>query len=73
MSAFFKKLFLNLEGQVSWTKAGAWLLSTSGSLLALGQASVLHLSQNVIAGLIIILFVGGKISVDGLRDAVGKK
>jgi hypothetical protein len=73
MVAFLKKLFLNLEGKVSWTKISGWILSTAGSVLALAQAGVIHLSQNMIAALIVVLFVGGKIGIDGLRDAMGKK
>jgi hypothetical protein len=66
---FLKKLLLNVEGKVSLTKLGTWLVA-----LAIGlQQSGVDFSGRIDDLLKVIVAIGAAIGIAGARDALGKK
>jgi hypothetical protein len=68
MVAFLKKLLLNVEGKVSLTKLGTWLVAISIGL----QQSGVDFSGRIDDLLKIIVAIGAAIGIAGARDALGK-
>jgi len=73
----FKKLLFNADNKVSMTKVGSALIAIAGIVIAVppaanqaGMAIDIPSSITTIAWL--VLFIGGKLGVDGARDAIDK-
>lgn len=73
MIAFLKRLFLNLEGELSLTKIGATIVLFAGTAVTLQMAEIIAMSKGLFAACIVVAIAGGKLTIDGLRDALGKK
>jgi hypothetical protein len=69
----FKRFILNEENKISFTKLGASITAIAASILTLVQLDVFYPPKSVTAILVLIAFVGGKITIDGARDAMKKK
>lgn len=74
---FLKKLLLNNDYKISMTKLGAAIVSISGIIITLplaAQQSNINIEvPNIITTLAYIaVFIGGKLGVDGARDAIDK-
>lgn len=72
MKEFFKRLVLSPEGKASLTKIGGKIVAAASTEVTLALAGVIHVPMAVTAACIVIGILGGSISLDGLRDAIGK-
>jgi len=78
MNNFLKRMIYNGKGEISLTKLGGTLVAISGAIIAMPMAAkeagiVIDIPQSLLIISWITVFVGGKIGVDGARDALDKK
>ena len=66
---WLKKMFTSQEGKASMTKIGGTLVSAAGTVLAIAGAGVV-MPPVVLIGAAAVLFFGGKMTADGLRNAI---
>ena len=68
---FLKKLFLNAQNQISWTKVGGALVGITGTIIALPAAGV-ALPLVLVADAKVVLAIAATIGIAGARDALDK-
>ena len=66
------KLLFAVNGKFSFTRLYSTIVAAAGTVYTLAQANVIHLSDAEMKGLLIVLFIGGKLTIDALRGAVSK-
>jgi len=69
----FNRLFQSPEGRLSLTKAGSWITGLCATAVSLCYLEIIVLPKGVFAVCVIIGIAGGKLTIDGMRDATGKK
>lgn len=73
-----KRLLLNSKDKISFTKLGGTIVSLAGIVLTLPEAAAQAGFVVVLPGAVkmaawLICFIGGKLLIDGARDALDKK
>lgn len=73
-----KRFLFNSENKISLTKLGGTIVSIAGIVLTFPEAAAQAGIVIVLPGAVkmiawLICFVGGKLLVDGARDAIDKK
>lgn len=74
---FLKKMFLSSKGEFSMTKLGGTIVAVSGAIIAVPPAATQAGIHIVIPGIVttiawLTVFIGGKLGIDGARDALDK-
>lgn len=74
VKAFFKRVFCNIEGKLSWRRLGLLLITASGAVLAVQVSTPeLHLPLQLIIGAKAIAALGFYFGLAGIQDAADRK
>ena len=71
MNNFLKRLYA-VSGKVSLTKIGGSIVAAASSIVTLSMTHLIEIPHNLTTACIAIAFIGGKLTIDGFRDAVMK-
>ena len=70
-----KKLLQRLyavSGTISLTKIGGSIAAAASAVVTLAMTHLVEIPYDVTIGAVVIAFLGGKLTIDGARDAIAK-
>jgi hypothetical protein len=69
---FLKRLIMSDEGKASLTKIGGKIMLAASTEVTLAVSQVIHAPTYITVACVLIGLFGGSMTIDGVRDAIGK-